>query len=481
MFVRKAAAAGKFVGRPRGGIDRFDHTRKLYFTDRSHSGTFRLRYRFQAISVKILPMMIAQANRIVGTIVLPGDKSISHRAAMIAAIAQGTTRIRNYSPSEDCSATLRCLSALGVRIEAGGADVIIHGAGRAALRSPAGPLDCGNSGTTMRLLAGILAGQPFECVLTGDDSLSRRPMQRIVEPLEAMGAAIEANGGRPPLTIRGRSQLAAISYNIPVASAQVKSCVLLAGLFADGIVTVSEPAVTRDHTERMLQWFGGSLTAGQDHISISNESELVGREIHVPGDISAAAFFMAAAACLEGSDIDLPDVGINPTRSAILDVLGEIGADVTIGNRREINCEPVADVRVRGGLRQRDERLVIADDRTTALIDELPVLAVLGTQLSAGIEVRDAAELRVKESDRIAGLVTNLRSMGGDVTEIEDGFRVERSRLRGTRVDSFGDHRMAMALAVAALIADGETEIDRAECVDISFPGFFDVLESVVS
>lgn len=481
MLVRKSTAASKFVGRPRGRIDRFDHTRKIYFTDPSHNAAFRLRYRFQANSVKILPMMLARANRIIGKIELPGDKSISHRAAMIAAIAHGTTRIRNYSKSGDCAATLRCLSALGVRIESDGSDVIIHGAGRAGLRSPNGPLDCGNSGTTMRLLAGILAGQPFESVLIGDASLSKRPMQRIVEPLEAMGAVIETDDGHAPLSIRGRRPLTAIAYDLPIASAQTKSCVLLAGLFADGSVTIREPSATRDHTERMLKWFGSSVMIAKDIVSVSHRSELRGRDIHVPGDISAAAFFIAAAACLEGSDIDLPDVGINPTRSAIVDVLCEIGANVAISDRREWGTEPVANLRVRGDIRQRDERLVIAADRTAALIDELPILGVLGTQLSGGIEVRDAAELRVKESDRIAGIVANLRSMGAGVTEFEDGFRVERSCLRGARVNSFGDHRIVMAMAVAALSAEGETAIEGAECVDVSFPGFFDVLKGVVS
>lgn len=481
MLVGKPEAAGKLVGSLRGRIDRFDHTRKVDFTGFSHNAVFRLNYRFQAKSVKILAMMIARANRIMGTIELPGDKSISHRAALIAAIAEGTTRIQNYSPSEDCSATLRCLSALGVTIESDGADVIICGVGRDGLHQPDGPLDCGNSGTTMRMLAGILAGQPFESILTGDGSLSSRPMRRIVEPLVAMGAVIEMQDGHAPLTMRGRRPLTAISYELSVASAQVKSCVMLAGLFADGNVIVREPTATRDHTERMLQWFGGMVKVAHREITISNETKLTGRDVVMPGDISAAAFFMTAAACLEGSDIEFPNIGINPTRSAVIDVLGEIGADVAIRNRREVGNEPVADVRVRGGLRKSEGRLVIASERTTALIDELPILAVLGTQLSGGIEVRDASELRVKESDRITAMVTNLRHMRADVTEFNDGFFVKPSRLRGAKVESCGDHRIAMAMAVAALLADGETEIVGAECVDVSFPGFFDVLRSVVS
>jgi 3-phosphoshikimate 1-carboxyvinyltransferase len=425
-------------------------------------------------------MKIAPAISIRGTVELPGDKSVSHRAAMIAAVAEGRTEIKNYSPSADCRSTLDCLLSLGVGIERNGRVVSIEGRGLSGLRAPSGPLECGNSGTTMRLLAGLLAGQPFDAILTGDASLSKRPMRRIIEPLERMGAFVGSKGGCPPLAFQGRRALRPISYSPSVASAQVKSCALLAGLFAQGETSVTEPVQTRDHTERLLRWFGGCVTVDGPIVSVSGDQQLIARDVVVHGDISAAAFFMAAAACLDGSDINFTNVGLNPTRVAMIDVLREVGAEVEIAGLQEDSNEPVGSLRVHGRARG-DATLVISGERSAALIDELPVLAVLGTRLPGGLEVRDAAELRVKETDRIDAIAGNLRRMGAAIEVFDDGYRVEPSDLRGARVDAFGDHRIAMAMAIAGLLANGETEIDGAECVDVSFPGFFDVLRSVVS
>lgn len=426
-------------------------------------------------------MKVARARRICGSIHLPGDKSISHRAAIIAAIADGATRVSNYSNGTDCLSTLECLSALGVAHESVGNDVVIHGVGRAGLREPSRALDCGNSGTTMRLLAGVLAGQPFESVLIGDASLAKRPMRRIIEPLEMMGASLQAEDGRAPLRIKGHSPLTALDYRPPVASAQVKSCVLLAGLFAEGITTLTEVAATRDHTERLLRWFGADVSVNGATISISGQGPLAAHDVGVPGDISAAAYFLTAAACIDGSDLRVNYVGMNPTRTAIIDILHAAGAKIEVGGLREVSSEPVADIRVQGGFAKIAGPLTIAGRHTAELIDELPVLAVLGTQLAGGIEVRDAAELRVKESDRITAIVDNLTRMGASVTAYDDGFRVYRSDLRGSQVVSSGDHRIAMSMAIAGLLADGETEIEGADCVEVSFPGFFETLGSVVS
>ena len=419
-----------------------------------------------------------------GEIRLPGDKSISHRAAMLAAIAVGETRIENFAASADCGSTLKCLKQLGVDIRHDGTTVWVNGVGKSGFRPPDGPLDCGNSGTTMRLLAGVLAGQSFDSVLIGDDSLQSRPMKRVIEPLIAMGAKIDSIEGRAPLTIHGRNPLRAIEYELPVASAQIKSCILLAGLNADGETAVIEQIPTRDHTERMLRWFGVDVKATKSHrsrISVTGACALISSDLVVPADISAAAFFLVAATCLQGSNIRLPGVGINPTRAAIIEVLTQkFGASVIVNEPREQNNEPVADISADGRLTtQRSKE--IKGSIVANLIDELPVLAVLGTQLEDGLEVRDAAELRVKETDRIAAVVTNLKRMGAEVEEFEDGFRVGRSKLKGARVDSYGDHRIAMAFAIAGLLAEeGETEIIGGECVDVSFPGFFQTLQDAV-
>lgn len=436
-------------------------------------------------AAKMLHMKLSRASSIKGVIELPGDKSISHRAAMLAAIANGETRILNFASAADCAATLDCLVALGVNVERDGNTVNIKGSGKYALLPPTQQLDCGNSGTTIRLFAGILAGQNFTSTLAGDASLQNRPMKRIIEPLTEVGATVLSNNGCAPLTITGSKPLKAIEYNLPIASAQIKSCVLLAGLYVDGETTVIESTATRDHTERMLDWFGvkvrsETLQAGR-RITVSSDCELTARDLSIPSDISTAAFFIAAAACIEGSDIKLPNVGVNPTRRAFLDVLRDLGANIELSDELEISNEPTATIRVRGGLPQAIETLVIRGETIANLIDEIPVLAVLGTRLDGGLEVRDANELRVKESDRIAAVCENLRRMNAKVDEFDDGFRVYRSDLKAAKIETYGDHRIAMAFAVAALFADGETEIGDAECVAVSFPGFFETLDAIVT
>ena len=428
-------------------------------------------------------MLVRPAKIVRGQITLPGDKSISHRAAIFAAMAEGESRILNFATSVDCAATLDCLRQLGVEVRQEGSTVWVQGVGRSGFHAPQSALDCGNSGTTMRLMAGVLAGQRFDSVLTGDESLQSRPMRRIMEPLTAMGASIESSNGLAPLLIHGRP-LGSIEYELPVASAQIKSCVLLAALNARGETAVIEPVPTRDHTERMLRWFGidvrkTSLPAGKK-IAVDGSLQMAAADITVPSDISSAAFFLVLGISLKNSDLQIRNVGLNPTRTAVIATLRDLGAVIKTENEREQNNEPVGDIHIRGGIASAGETIV-KGNVIANLVDELPILAVLGTQLTNGLEVRDAGELRVKETDRIAAVVENLRRMQADVEEFDDGFRVRRSDLKGARVDSFGDHRIAMAFAVAGSLAtEGETEIVGAESVDVSFPGFFEVLEDVV-
>lgn len=412
---------------------------------------------------------------------------------MIAALAEGTSSIRNFSTSADCAATLSCLRALGVKIDRTGDNLLITGSGLDGLREPAMPLDCGNSGTTMRLLAGILAGQDFQSTLTGDESLRARPMQRIIEPLQMMGARISSNDGRAPLVIQGHKRLNAITYDLLIASAQVKSCILLAGLGAGGRTEVIESQTTRDHTERMLRSFGVQVETGKAErkgedarfAAVDGPARLRAGNVLIPGDISSAAYFIAAAALLPGSSLEVRDVGLNPTRVLFLKRLKAMGLDVEIIDERDENNEPVGLVRVERLGKQLSKR---SDLSTTInglavpqLIDELPLLAVAGSQIAGGIEIRGAAELRVKESDRIATTAQNLRAMGAEVEEFEDGLRVEGPvELRGAKIDPRGDHRIAMAFTVAGLLAEGETEIGDSECVAVSFPEFFELLDSVV-
>ncbi|MBX3296041.1 MAG: 3-phosphoshikimate 1-carboxyvinyltransferase [Acidobacteria bacterium] len=426
---------------------------------------------------------IQRAERVRGNITVPGDKSISHRAGMLAAIAAGTTRISNFSASKDCGSTLECLTTLGVGIASSGSEVIITGRPD-GFQSPAAELDCGNSGTTIRLMAGLLAGLGVEATLTGDESLRSRPMGRIIGPLEKMGALIESSEGKAPVHLVGGRKLVGIEYELPVASAQVKSCVLLAGLNAAGSTSVIERTPTRDHTERMLRGFGvevdvSAFGSGRK-ISVHGGSRLKATDLTVPGDVSSAAFFLVAAAILPDSDVTIRDVGLNPTRSAILDVLRAYGVGIEIANERISGGEPIGDVRVRSlVLPKRPTGYSIRGEMVANLIDEVPALAILGACSEGGLEICDAGELRVKESDRIASIVTNLRAMGAEIEEFENGFRVEMSELKGGRFDSFGDHRIAMAFAVAGIAAKGETVIENAECAGVSFPAFYEVLGSL--
>ncbi|MFZ5927651.1 MAG: 3-phosphoshikimate 1-carboxyvinyltransferase [Acidobacteriota bacterium] len=423
--------------------------------------------------------VIHPARRLHGSLTLPGDKSISHRYAMLASVAGGLSTIRNYSTGADCHSTLRCIRSLGIEVEVQGTEVRIHGGGLHGYRAPAVDLDAGNSGSTIRMLSGLLAGQPFESRLTGDESLSRRPMQRILEPLRRMGAHVEARDGKyPPLLIRGGA-LQPVEYEMPVASAQVKSCVLLAGLMAEGVTAVREPARTRDHTEVALREFGAEVEFGSGWARVRGPARLEPRELIVPGDLSSAAFFLAAAAMLEGSDLILENIGLNPTRAALIDFLVSAGANIQVLDIGMRHGEPVGVLRVRGS---RLAGGVIEKGLSAALIDEIPVLAVMGAVSEQGLTVRDAAELRVKETDRIETVAGNLRRLGVRVETAPDGLRVEgRQRFRSGSVSSFGDHRIAMAFAVAALSADGPVAIEGAEAASVSFPEFWSKLREAAA
>ncbi len=426
-------------------------------------------------------MIVRPAKTIRGRVVMPGDKSLSHRAAMMAALAKGASRIKSFSSSADCAATLACLARLGSSIKRSGSELLVHGVGPDGLRADGEPLDCANSGTTMRLLAGILAGQNFTSILTGDGSLRSRPMARIIEPLEMMGARISSDGGRAPLVIEGHRPLKAIKYGLRVASAQVKSCILFAGLSAKGRTEVVESQATRDHTERMLRWFAVPLEQGSLSVAVDGPMTLEARDVSIPGDISSAAYFIAAAALLPGSSLEIMNVGVNATRVTFIDRLRSFGFDVAVSDVHDECNEPVGTIQVNGSNSSSESAALLQGALIPQLIDELPLLAVVGSQIEGGIEIRDAAELRAKESDRIAATVQNLRAMGAEVEEFTDGLCVTgQTQLRGAEIDPRGDHRIAMAFAVAGLIAKGETEIKDAECVAVSFPEFFELLEAVV-
>jgi 3-phosphoshikimate 1-carboxyvinyltransferase len=422
---------------------------------------------------------IAPASSVSGSIALPGDKSISHRYAMIAAIAEGETRISNYSTGADCHSTLGCVRALGAEVEGSGTEFTIRGRGLDGLRAPAGDLDAGNSGSTIRMLSGILAAQPFRTHIFGDESLSKRPMQRIMKPLVQMGARIHAREDKfPPLDIEGGT-LHPIEYTLPVPSAQVKTCVLFGGLFAEGNTSVVEPVRSRDHTEIALREFGADVTVDRMRITVAGRPKLTGRPVVVPSDISSAAFFLVAALLVPGSSLTVRGVGLNPTRSALLDFLVGMGAKIRIPNLESLNGELQGDIHVEySGLRGG----TISGGLTAALIDEIPVLAVLGAATEEGITVKDASELRIKETDRIQTVVGNLRRMGVEAEELPDGLVVPgRQKFRAAEVDSFGDHRIAMAFAVAALRANGESMIENAEAASVSFPEFWDTLAGITS
>jgi len=426
-------------------------------------------------------MNLTPARKIKGQITLRGDKSISHRAALIAALATGATEISNFSTAQDCASTLACLRQLGVSVEV--KDGVVRVAGGKNLNAAGASLDCGNSGSTMRILAGVLAGQNFNAELIGDESLTRRPMRRIIEPLELMGAKIDSTDGKPPLKIHGSNRLVPITYRLPVASAQVKSAILFAALFANGRTAVIEKSPSRDHTERLFKGFGVPVTTNDDlSITIDGPARFNGGAITIPGDISSAAYFIAAAMLLPHSELTIEGVGLNPTRAAFLSVLSSWGAAITTSDVRDERNEPVGTINVRGGLHSvaRDEDRILSGAMIPWLIDELPLLAVVGTQVRGGIQIRDAEELRLKESDRLQATANNLRAMGAEVEEFDDGIAVSGSaELRGAAIDSYGDHRIAMAFSVAALLAQGETEIKNPECVAISFPEFFGLLETL--
>ena len=415
-----------------------------------------------------------------GELTVPGDKSISHRSVMFGAISEGITEVTHFLKSADCLSTISCFRKMGITIEEEAQTLLIHGKGLHGLSAPAEVLDTGNSGTTTRLISGILAGQSFESHLIGDASICKRPMGRIMKPLLAMGADIASDRGNDcaPLTIKGHP-LKAIHYDSPVASAQVKSCVLLAGLYADGPVSVTEPALSRNHTELMLSSFGASVTSFGTTATILPDPHLVGQKVSVPGDISSAAYFICAALMVPGSEVLIRNVGINPTRDGILRVVRAMGADIEYRNIREQAGEKTADLLVR--YTKDLHGTVIEGDLIPTLIDEIPVIAVLAATADGETVIRDAKELRVKESDRLTIMVDSLSAMGCDIEGTPDGMIIRGGRpMRGAQIDSHLDHRIAMSFAVASLVAEGTTAIQNAECVNISYPEFYRDLASLL-
>ncbi|MFV0337716.1 MAG: 3-phosphoshikimate 1-carboxyvinyltransferase [Chthoniobacterales bacterium] len=415
--------------------------------------------------------------RIETTITVPGDKSISHRAVLLSALTNGTCKITNYLEGEDCLATIAAMRSLGVQIEQPEPNTVIVQGCRGKFTAPEDNIYCGNSGTSMRLLSGLLAGQPFESRLTGDASLSQRPMNRVMNPLKEMGGVFSSEaGGKPPLTIHGR-QLNGIVYELPVASAQVKSAILLAGLYAEGRTTIVEPTPSRDHTERMLQYYLASIRREGNAITIHGNQTLESRDFDVPGDISSAAFWLVAAAAQEGAQLHIENVGLNQTRTGIIDVLVRMGARIREVLSQTDSPEPRGLIDVKG---TQLHGTVIQGSEIPNVIDELPILAVAAALAEGRTEIRDAAELRVKETDRIAAVAENLRLMKVPVEEYDDGMAIQGGiDLRGARLQSYGDHRIAMAFAIAGLFATGETIIENAECVNTSYPGFVETLQKI--
>lgn len=412
-----------------------------------------------------------------GEIKMGGDKSMTHRGLIIGAIAQGKTVVHGYSRCADCMATLKIFKQLGISVKESGATISIEGKGLDGFVEPDDVLDCKNSGTTMRLLAGVLSGQNFFSVLTGDSSLRQRPMNRIIKPLHQMGAEIRSRcGGFAPLGIKG-CKLKSIDYKLPVASAQVKSAILLAGLYADEETIVEEPKLTRDHTERMFNLFGAKVEKEDKKIILKEKNKLNAQELVIPGDISSAAYFIALACLASDSELYLKEIGVNPTRTGILDVLKMMGADISVVNARTVSNEPIAGLMIKYSKLKASE---ISGPLIPRLIDEIPILAVVATQAQGITVVKDAAELRVKETDRIRAIVAGLKNMGAKIEEKKDGFVVEGpTRLYGAQCSSFGDHRIAMALTIAGFIADGQTIIDGTECISISFPEFITLAKTV--
>ena len=423
--------------------------------------------------------VIKPSKKLRGEITVPGDKSISHRSVMLGSIAKGDTRISGFLTGEDCLSTIDCFKKLGIDIEVNGTDVTVHGKGLKGLSAPAETLDVGNSGTTLRLMSGILSAQPFTTRLTGDSSIQKRPMGRVASPLGLMGAKITSENEKmtAPLTIEGQS-LHGIDYTLPVASAQVKSALILAGLYADGETRITEPEATRDHTEIMLNYLGADIRKEGDTIVVRPAAELTGKDITVPGDISSAAYFIAAALISKDSEVLIKNVGVNPTRTGIITAFKAMGGNIELTNERTVCGEPVADILVRSS---RLHGVVIKGAIIPKLIDEIPVIAAAACYASGETVIADAAELRVKESDRIKTMAAELGRMGATVIQTDDGMIILGGiPLHGAVCESYNDHRVAMSVAVAALGAKGETQIKDCGCVDISFPGYFDALMSLM-
>lgn len=425
-------------------------------------------------------LTITPAKSLQGEIPLPGDKSISHRAIILTSIARGISVIKGWQKGKDCLATLSILKMMGIEVREEKDKLIIKGRGLTGLKEPTDILNCENSGTTMRLLAGLLSAQGFYSVLSGDSSLRRRPMRRVISPLERMGAKISGrkDGQFPPLTIIG-SNLKGIDYSLPIASAQVKSCLLLAGLYARGTTSITEPYRSRDHTERMLKFLGVKLEINHLTVKVEGGASLIGREIYVPGDISAAAFFIGGGAIIKNSQVKILNMGLNPTRRGFIDVLLQMGADIRVHNLREKCGEEIGDIEIKGGATLKG--ILIRGEMIPRVIDEIPILAVVACFARGKTVIKDAAELRVKETDRIKAITMELRKMGAQIEEKKDGIIIEGTgELKGCQCQSYKDHRIAMALVIAGLAARGKTEIVAPECIETSFPGFEDILRKVV-
>ena len=422
--------------------------------------------------------VINNSKAIKKTITIPGDKSISHRSVMLGSLANGTTHVHGFLTGEDCLSTIACFKKMGIEIELDGTDVTVHGKGLNGLKAPTETLDVGNSGTTLRLMTGILSAQPFSCTVTGDSSIQKRPMDRVEKPLKQMGAEITGQGGEKilaPLHITGHS-LKGTHYTLPVASAQVKSAIILAGLYAEGKTVITEPEATRDHTEIMLNHFGADIKRNGNDITVTPVKELYAKEIFVPGDISSAAYFMVLGAVCPDSDITIKNVGINPTRTGIITVLENMGANITLLNERTVSGEKVADINVK--YTPSLKSTTVEGDIIPKLIDEIPVIAVAACFAEGTTVIKDAQELKVKESNRIKTVVNELKKFGADIEETDDGMIIKgKCSLKGAVCDSHNDHRIAMSMAVAGIMAEGSTTIKDSQCVDISFPTFFSLLE----
>lgn len=426
---------------------------------------------------------LTKAKGLKGEFSPPPDKSISHRAVIFSSISKGRSVIKNFLVAQDTISTLNAFRRLGVEIQEGKlpGELIINGCGLYGLKGPSDVIDCGNSATTMRLLSGVLSGNPFFSVLTGDNSLRQRPMKRVITPLRQMGAKIMARSDDeyPPVAIRG-GRLNAIKYTMPVASAQVKSAILLAGLYAEGETEVVEPFKSRDHTEQMLHAFGADIKVEGLNVKVKGGAELKATEVYVPGDFSSASFFIVAALLVADSALLIKNVGVNPTRTGLLGVLKKMGAEIELTNIRDLSGEPIADLYCRGG--RKLKAVNITKEEIPSMIDEFPIICVAATQAEGFTTIRGADELRVKESDRIKAMATELRKMGADIEEFEDGLSIRgKVDLKGTSVESYEDHRIAMAMSIAALIADGKTVINNIASVNVSFPGFFETLRSLVT